>query len=118
MAEKAEFYVKKSFKDGFQGFKDGFQVVRKLQDGIEDINRTCTLSDEEMVPISDAETSLVIKAPPGTDLKECWVKVRADVDLSIVLSRSNAYWAFKIIPGSSPPEAPTTVNVTIGEDET
>ena len=118
MAQKAEFYVKKRFKDGSQGFKDGFQVVRKLQDGKEDINRTSTLSDVEIVPINDTETSLLIKAPPGTDLKECPIKVRADVDLSIVLSISKAYWAFKIVPGNSPPEAPTTVNVTIGEDET
>jgi hypothetical protein len=61
------------------------------------------------------DASLVIHPPDGIDLKDCWIKVDAAVNLDINYSRSDSTWTFKIAPNELEPETPTTINISAGD---
>lgn len=109
MADRADVSVKNVLADEIN-------VIRQLPDGSSDVNIVIAGGNEEQVHLPGPEVSLVIKAPIGMDIKGCPVKVKSDVDLDVSCSRTNASWSIKIVPNELPPDAPTTVNVNIGED--
>jgi len=110
MIEQAEVFVKNVF------FSEPIQVIRRLPGGGSDLNISVAQGNEERIPLIGLDVSLDIKAPTGKEIRYCPVKVRADVDLAVSHSRTNATWSMKILPNSLEPELPITVNVTIGED--
>ena len=110
MIEQADFYVNNSFQMAVQ-------VSRKLPDGSTDLNVGVDPGNTRKVPIQGTDVSLVIEAPSGIDIKECFLRSRAEVDLAVLFSRTDSYWKINIVPNDLEPEAPTTVNVNVGEDE-
>ncbi len=110
MIEQADFYVNNTFQTAVQ-------VSRKLADGSTDLNVSVDPGEEEMVPVQGTDVSLVIEAPGGIDIKECFLRSRAEVDLGVLVSRTDSHWKINIVPNDLEPEAPTTVNVKIGVDE-
>ena len=110
MIEQADFYVNNSFQTAVQ-------VSRKLPDGSTDLNVGVDPGNTEKVPIQGTDVSLVIEAPGGIDIKECFLRSRAEVDLAVLFSRTDSHWKINIVPNDLEPEAPTTVNVNVGEDE-
>lgn len=109
MADRADVYVKNAFLEGDIG------VTRKLADGTIEYQTTITNGEEEMIHLAGPEVSLVIGAPQGKDINECHANVSSDVDLEVSHSRSSSTWTVEIAASDLPPEAPTTVNVTVGE---
>ena len=77
---------------------------------------TITNGDKHQFYLAGTD-ELLINAPAGVDIKECYIKVRSDIDLAVPCFRTDSNWKIKIEPNTSPPEAPTTVNIDIGEDE-
>ena len=57
---------------------------------------------------------LTITPPVGVD--ENSVKYQSMIDLDLVCSRTNSNWVVKIKENNLPQDAPTTVNVTIGDN--
>ena len=110
MIEQADFYVNNSFDTAVQ-------VSRKLADGSTDLNVSVDAGNTEKVPLQGTDVSLVIGAPAGFDIKECFLRSRAEVDLAVLVSRTDSHWKINIVPNDLEPEAPTTVNVNVGEDE-
>ena len=110
MIEQADFYVNNSFDTVVQ-------VSRKLADGSIDLNIGIDPGKTERVPVQGTDVSLVIEAPAGIDIKECFLRSRAEVDLTVLFSRTDSHWEINIVPNDLEPEAPTTVNVNVGEDE-
>jgi hypothetical protein len=108
--EQADFYVNNSFDAAVQ-------VSRKLADGSTDLNISVDPGDNEKVPIQGTDVSLVIEAPAGIDIKDYILKSKAGVDLAVLVSRTDSHWKINIVPNDLEPEAPTTVNVNVGEDE-
>ena len=109
MADRADVNVKNVLADDIN-------VIRQLPDGSSDVNIVIAGGGEEQVQLPGPEVSLVIKAPVGMDIKECPVKVKSDVDLTVSHSRTDSSWLIKIVPNDLPLDVPTTVNVNIGED--
>lgn len=110
MIEQTDVYVKNTY------FTESIQVSRKLPDGSSDLNITVAKGNEEKIYLGGLDVSLLIKAPNGAEIRYCPVKVRADVDMGVSHSRTDATWSMKILPNSLEPELPITVNVTVGED--
>ncbi len=110
MANRADVLVKNMFTGGIQ-------VIRKLVDGISDLEMTLEKGNQEKIYLPGPEVELVIKAPAALDIKESFTKVKSDVDLTISHSRTHSSWTFKIEPNDLPPDSPATVNITIGDDE-
>jgi hypothetical protein len=110
MANRADFLIKNVLTDDIT-------VFRKTPDGSIDFDITIANGNEEMIPIAGPEVSLVINAPEWVDTKDCPIKVKSYVDLEVLYSRTDSNWAIKIIPNDLPPDVPTTVNVTLGDDE-
>lgn len=113
MAEQAEVFVKNMFDEG------DIRAVRKLGDGTIDKDVTIAYQDEEMIPLIGTDASLIIFAPSSVpDIQAHHLKMKSQVDLAVSHSRSNSSWAIKIEPNNLPPDAPTTVNVNVGDEET
>jgi hypothetical protein len=109
--EQADFYVNNTFETA------AVQVSRKLADGSTDLNVGVDPGNTQKVPIQGTDVSLVIDAPAGVDIKDCFLRSRAEVDLAVLVSRTDSHWKINIVPNDLDPEAPTTVNVNVGEDE-
>ncbi len=62
------------------------------------------------------DVSLRIKVPNQKDAQDCPIKVKSDVDFSLLYSRSHSCWTLKLEPNDSPPNVPTTVTVDVGEE--
>ena len=110
MIEQADFYVNNTFQTAVQ-------VSRKLADGSIDLNVSVAPGNTEKIPVQGTDVSLVIEAPAGVDIKECFLRNRAEVDLAVLVSRTDSRWKINIAPNDLEPEVPTTVNVKIGIDE-
>lgn len=110
MIEQAEVFVKNTY------FEEPIQVIRKLPDGSTDLTISVAQWNEEHIPLIGLDVSLVIKAPTGTEIRYCPVKVRADVDMGVSHSRTDSAWSMRILPNSLQPELPITVNITVGPD--
>ncbi len=109
MADRADVNVKNVLADEIN-------VIRQLPDGSSDVKTVIAGRNDEQVHLPGPEVALLIKAPVGMDIKECPIKVKSDVDLTVSHSRTNASWLIKILPNELPLDVPTTVNVNIGED--
>jgi hypothetical protein len=109
MADRADVYVKNVLPGDIN-------VIRKLPDGSSDLNTTIAYEGEEMIPLQGTEVSLIINAPEGVDTKDHPVNVKSDVDLDVSCSRTDSNWNVKIVPNDLPPDAPTSVNMTMGDD--
>lgn len=110
MANKADVYVKNVLTDEIN-------VLRKLPDGSSDLEIAIATGNEDMVHLPGTEVSLLINAPVGMDTKDCPINMVSDVDLSVSCSRTDSNWILQIVPNELPPDAPTTVNVTCGDEE-
>jgi hypothetical protein len=110
MADRADVYVKNTLTDSIN-------VIRKLPDGSSKPPVTIATGIEEKIYLPSPEVSLVIYAPTGVDTKDCLLKVQSDIDLASAYSRTDSTWTFRIEPNDLPPDAPITVNVTLGTDE-
>lgn len=110
MAEQADFYIHNISTDDID-------VIRNLPGGGSDLAVTIASGNLEQFYLGGTDVSLNIIAPSGVDTKNYSVKVRADVDVMTVSSRTDSSWTIKIIPNDLPPDTPTTVNVYVGEDE-
>ena len=93
------------------------RLTRMPTEKTRDFDETLTGHGHKFVDLQSTAVSLVIQAPEGVDLKECWLKVKAAVDLEVVYSRSKSTWTFKIAPNTLDPEIPTTVNISVGNVE-
>lgn len=111
MINNAIVKVKNASKD------KSIRVVRKPTANTTDYDKTLTAKSQENIDLLSTDVVLVIHSPGGMDLKECWLKVDAAVDLEIGYSRSNSAWTFKIAPNNLDPEVPTTVNISAGDIE-
>jgi len=110
MAEQADVFVKNNLTDTVV-------VQRKLANGTIDLTENVapgTVSPR--IPLIGLDVFIIINAPAGVDTKTCPFKVRADVDVTVACSRTDSYWKLQIVPNSLPPDAPTTVNVSVGDD--
>ena len=93
-------------------------VTRMINQGeTSDLNTTIAPQNQETINLPSLTTSLVISAPGGQETKECPVKVKSDVDLELLYYRSHSRWNLRILPNDLPEDVPTTMNVTIGEEE-
>ena len=110
MIEQADVFVKNFFDTAVQ-------VSRKLPDGSTGLSISIAAGEEEKVLLPGTDESLIIQAPAGIDITEQFIKAKAQVDLSILYSRTDSLWKINIVPNDLDPEVPTTVNVNIGEDE-
>jgi len=110
MANRADVIVKNVLFNGIQ-------LVRKLDKGDPELEMTLKKGKKERIHLPGPEVALIIKAPSDMDTKDSPVRVRSDVDLTVSHSRTHSMWTFKIEPNHLPPDAPATVNITIGDDE-
>ena len=112
MIEQADVFVNNLFGNDVN-------VARKLPNGSTDYETTITAGANERIPVQGTEASLVISLPTQVqDLKTCPIKVKKDVDLAVSCSRTDRCWTLQILPNNLNPEVPTTVNVSVGPDET
>jgi hypothetical protein len=108
--EQADFYVKNFFSTAIQ-------VSRKLSDGNTVSSVSIAAGSTEKVSIQGTDVTLVIEAPAGIDISGYFLRSKAEVDLAVLFSRTDSCWKMNIVPNDLEPEAPTTVNVNVGEDE-
>ena len=112
MANNADVTVKNVFSDNVT-----VNVKRRLQDGTIDQEVNIAQNEAEQVHLPSPEVALVITVPGGMDLRDCLLKVKTDVDVENIHSMTDGNWTLKIIPNDLPPEVPTTMNVSVGQDE-
>lgn len=111
MADQADFVIKNDCTTG------SINVKRKLSNGTVDVDKNISTNEQDTVTISGTDTKLIITPPSGvSDLKDCWIKVRSDIDLDRMDSRTDTNWTMQIAPNELPPDSPETVNISIGED--
>jgi hypothetical protein len=111
MADQADFYVKNKSAGA------AITVSRKLPDGSTDLTTTIPVGSSEKIYLGGTDFSLIINGPTGKDTKSLYLGLKSDVDLDVSCCRTDSIWTIKIKPNSLPPEAPTTVNVTVGTNE-
>lgn len=107
MTASADVYVKNQLVDAIR-------VICYPSNGGSDSENTLVSGDEDRFPLLGTDASLAIVAPPGMDTKNCFIMVRSDLDLLVICSRTDSNWRIQIKPNDLPPDAPITVNVTIG----
>ncbi len=112
MANQAEVTVKNVFSDNVT-----VNVKRRLQDNTIDLDEDILQNQAKQVHLPSPEVALVITVPEGMDLRDCLLKVKTDVDVENIHSRTDGNWTLKIIPNDLPSDAPTTMNVSVGQDE-
>lgn len=112
MANNADVTIKNVFTSDVT-----VNVKRCLPGGTVDLEVNIAQNEAEQVQLPSPDVSLVITVPGGMDLRNCLLKVRTDTDVEAVHSRTNGNWTLKIIPNNIPPDAPTTMNVSVGQDE-
>ena len=116
MADEVQFKVKNVSDNGI------IKVTRYLADGLEDTDfgtrEICKDPDKwEAIDLFDPRFSLKITAPvDSTDFRNCFIKIRSDTDVKVEFSRSLNYWKMGIVYNKLEPFAPTTVNVTVGDE--
>jgi len=110
MADQAYVYVKNNLTGGID-------ASRMLPDGSVASTTTIGSGNREKITLLGPEEWVVVTAPDGVDSKTCVASVKSDVDLDTLHSRTDSNWTLKIVPNELPPDAPTNVNITLGEDE-
>ncbi len=109
MADQADVYIKNNFADAVR-------VFRRLRCGSCDLELTIASGDEESIYLVGIDTSLLINAPGGVDIKDSYCRARTDLDLEVSFSRTDSNWEIKLKPNNLPPEVPTMVYITLGVD--
>lgn len=112
MANNANVNVENVFSDNVT-----INVNRVLQDGSSDLIETVAQNEARQIQLPSTDVKLMITAPQGMDLCDCHAKVQTDVDLGKTYSRTDGTWTLQIIPNNLPPDVPTTVNVTVGQED-
>lgn len=112
MAEQAYVYIKNKLT-----VPGSIYAVHKLPDGSEADNVAIANANQERITLLGTEDWVEINAPQNMDLTTCWVSVRSDVDVTVTYSLNSPNWAIKITPNASSTETPTTMNVTVGNNE-
>jgi hypothetical protein len=112
MANNADVNVKNMF-----GNNVTVNVKRRLQDGTIDQDVDIVQNEANQLQLPSTEGALLITVPGGMNLRDCFLKVKTDVDVEAIHSRTEGNWTLKIIPNDIPPDIPTTVNVSVGQDE-
>ena len=107
MANRADVYI-------YNGEAGNLSACHKFPDGSSGMEVVIDYKNEVMIPLQGTDVTMVVNAPVGVDIKDCPIRLKADVDLAITYSRTNSNWAFQIIPNDLPTDSPTTVNIDIG----
>jgi hypothetical protein len=110
MADQAYVYVRNNLTGSIN-------ATRMLPDGSTASTTTINNANREKITLLGPEEWVVVTAPAGVDTKNCIISVKSDVDLETLSSRSDSNWTIKIVPNELPPDTPTDVNITLGEDE-
>jgi hypothetical protein len=110
MADQAYVYVKNNLIGGIN-------ATRMLPNGSTASTITISSTNREKITLLGPDEWIVIAAPSGVDTKNCVISVKSDVDLDTLHSRTDSNWTIKIVPNELPPDTPTDVNITLGEDE-
>lgn len=110
MADQAYVYVKNNLTGSID-------ATRILPDGSEASTTTISSANREKITLLGPDEWVVVTAPAGVDTKNCVASVKSDVDLDTLHSRTDSNWTIKIVPNELPPDTPTDVNITLGEDE-
>jgi len=110
MADQAYVYVKNNLTGGIN-------ATRMLPNGSAASATTISSTNREKITLLGPDEWVVITAPAGVDTKNCVISVKSDVDLDTLHSRTESNWTIKIVPNELPPDTPTDVNITLGEDE-
>ncbi len=111
MAERADVYVRNTLKENIK-------VQRSLSGGGRDSEQAVPGGKKGRIQLSNPEVGMMIETPGREETKNCFIKMRSDVDLDVSYSRTRSRWLFKISPNDLPPDAPTSVTVEVGEEET
>lgn len=109
MAEQADVYIRNNFEEAIH-------AVRYLGSGASDLEFTIASQDVETVHLYGTDVYLIINAPSGMDIKYGNLTVRTDIELVVSCSRIDSHWKIHLVPNNFPPETPTTVYITLGED--
>ncbi len=112
MANQANVKVRNVFSN-----QSVVNVKRRLKDGTVDLDEKITGRNEKQIQLPDTDVELVLELSKRTDLRDCLLKVKSDVDLQTLYSRTDGHWLIKIIDNNLPPDSPTTVNIDVGSDE-
>lgn len=112
MAEQAYVYIKNKLTAA-----GSIHVFHKLPDGSEASNCLIDNASQERIILIGTEEWIEINAPEGMDSTKCWAAVKSDADASISYSWESPNWTIRIVPNTASPNTPTTMNVTVGDDE-
>lgn len=110
MVDKADVYVKNNLTDTIRAIR------YCLPGGNSDLDISITSGNEEMIHLVRTESYLVIKLPSGVYTVDCPFSVSNEELLS--WSTMDDHWTVEIKPNNLLPNAPTDVNVYVGEEET
>lgn len=92
-------------------------VIRKLPNGDDASESTIGNGDQEKITLLGLDEWVVINAPEEMDPATCYVAVKSEVDVNISYCWEAPNWTIKIAPNNSPANTPTTMNVSVGDDE-
>lgn len=112
MADSADILFKHKKKDIGK-----VKVFRLLDDGSFDCGKELLFGDEWKIILTGPETVFVIECLDSPVTDDIIVQGDAGLTLSQTASDSKKRWELSIVPDNEQPEAPTTVNVSLGEDE-
>ena len=112
MINQADVNVKNAFTNDVT-----INLKRLLKDETVDLQDTIPQGELKNVNLADTDVRLELTLPEEIDLRDCLLKIKTDVDINTICSRTNHSWTIRIIPNDLPPDTPTTVNVTVGQDE-
>jgi hypothetical protein len=112
MANQADVNVKNAFTDNVT-----INVKRLLQDGTSDLEVNLAKGEAKEIKLPNTEVTLVVTVPGEVEFRNCLLRKKTDVDLETIYSRTERKWSTRIIPNDLPPDVPTTVNYTVGQDE-
>jgi hypothetical protein len=112
MANQADVNVKNVFNDNVT-----INVKRVLQGGTCDLEVNIAKGEAQEINLPSPEVKLEVTVPGEVEFRNCLLKIKTDVDLETIYSRTEGKWTTRIIPNDLPPDTPTTVNYTVGQDE-
>ncbi len=113
MSDQAYVYVKNKLDN-----TGSISAVRHLPDGSEASEPMVIANGiQRQITLLGLDEWVVVNAPEGVDPSTCYVAVKSDVDVDISYCWNAPNWTIKIAPNDSPANTPTTMNVTVGDDE-
>lgn len=91
------------------------QVVRKLADGSQDLNKTIAYGNEDTTLLPEPGVFLLISPVGGVDTGTCPFNVRFN-DHLVSYEALDGHWKVQLTANEDEPEVPTDVNIEIGEE--